>query len=33
MESGYDVLTFEYENLGDGDQDPVSIMVCNIQLL
>lgn len=25
--SGIDELTFEYENLGDGDQDPVSILI------
>ena len=24
---GYDTLTFDYENLGDGDQDPISILV------
>lgn len=26
-ENGFDALTFEYENLGDGDQDPVSILI------
>ena len=25
--AGYDKVTFDYENLGDGDQDPVSILV------
>jgi len=25
--AGFKALTFEYENLGDGDQDPVSILV------
>lgn len=25
--AGFDALTFDYENLGDGDQDPVSILV------
>lgn len=26
-EAGFDNVTFDYENLGDGDQDPVSILV------
>lgn len=26
-EEGFDNVTFDYENLGDGDQDPVSILV------
>ncbi len=26
-EAGFDHVTFAYENLGDGDQDPVSILV------
>jgi len=27
LAAGFDALTFDYENLGDGDQDPVSILV------
>ena len=27
QKAGIDALTFDYENLGDGDQDPVSILV------
>lgn len=26
-EAGFDNVTFDYENLGDGDQDPVSILI------
>lgn len=27
IDAGFDNLTFDYENLGDGDQDPVSILI------
>jgi len=26
-EAGYDTISFDFENLGDGDQDPISILV------